>query len=74
MRPPKALVVVGGSAEDKVTYAFTYDGTVERSGESHGAPINDDGVTVDPDVDTISEDVSTAVSAVAATPTSSMAT
>lgn len=56
-RPPtnNALVIVGGSAEHKVTYAFTYDGTVERSGESHGAPIDDDGVTIDPDVDTISD-------------------
>ncbi|RJT00380.1 PGF-CTERM sorting domain-containing protein [Halococcus sp. IIIV-5B] len=50
-----SLVIVGGSAENKVTYAFTHDGTVERSGESHGAPIDDDAVTIDTDVDTVSD-------------------
>lgn len=48
------LVIVGGSPENKVSYEFTHEGGIERSGESHGAPIADRHVTVDPDVDTIS--------------------
>lgn len=55
---PKAsdsLVIVGGSPEDKVTYRVGYEGSVERSGESHGAPIEDRHVTVDPDVDDIGD-------------------
>lgn len=55
-----SLVIVGGSADNQVGYTFTYDGTVERSGTAHGAPIDDDAVTVDndaadPDADTIAD-------------------
>ncbi|WP_240145810.1 PGF-CTERM sorting domain-containing protein [Halococcus salsus] len=50
-----SLVIVGGTAENKVTYAFTHDGTVERSGESHGAPVANHTITVDPDVDTVTD-------------------
>ncbi|EMA52993.1 PGF-CTERM sorting domain-containing protein [Halococcus thailandensis] len=50
-----ALTIVGGSPEDKVSYRIGYEGTVERSGESHGAPIADRHVTVDPDVDEIGD-------------------
>ena len=51
----EALVIVGGSPENKVSYEFAYEGTVERSGESHGAPIEDRHVTVDRDVDEIGD-------------------
>ena len=47
------LVIIGGSPENKVPYEFTYEGDIERSGESHGAPIAGRHVTVDPDVDEI---------------------
>ncbi|WP_440717309.1 PPC domain-containing protein [Halococcus salifodinae] len=50
---PTSLVIIGGSPDDKVTYRVGFDGSVERSGASHGAPIDDDGVTVDRDVDEI---------------------
>ncbi|EMA48285.1 pre-peptidase [Halococcus morrhuae DSM 1307] len=50
-----ALTIVGGSPEDKVSYRIGYEGSVERSGESHGAPIADRHVTVDPDVDEIGD-------------------
>lgn len=55
-----ALVIVGGSPENQLDYTFTYDGDIERSGESHGAPIDDSGVTVDdatddPDADTVAD-------------------
>jgi|GEM_PF-3499079 len=50
---PDSLVIVGGGPENKVTYAFTYEGDIERSGRSHGAPIEDRHVTVDPDIDKI---------------------
>lgn len=50
-----ALVIVGGSPGNKVNYEFTYTGSVERSGESHGAPIAERHVTVDPDVDEITD-------------------
>ena len=53
-----ALVIVGGSPESKLDYTFTYEGDIKRSGESHGAPIDDSGVTIDdsaddPDADTV---------------------
>ncbi|MGN8212978.1 MULTISPECIES: hypothetical protein [Halococcus] len=48
------VVIIGGSPDDKVTYDFSVTGTIERRGESYGAPINDDGVTRDPDIDIIS--------------------
>ncbi|GAA0476597.1 PGF-CTERM sorting domain-containing protein [Halococcus dombrowskii] len=50
-----ALTIVGGSPEDKVSYRIGYEGNIERSGESHGAPIADRHVTVDPDVDEIGD-------------------
>ncbi|WP_160133258.1 hypothetical protein [Halococcus salsus] len=40
--------------EDKVTYQLTVSGSIERRGESYGAPIDDSGVTEDPDIDVIS--------------------
>lgn len=49
------LVIIGGSPESKVNYEFTYEGSVERSGKSHGAPIADRHVTIDPDVDEITD-------------------
>ncbi|WP_049997814.1 PPC domain-containing protein [Halococcus sediminicola] len=50
-----SLVIVGGSPENKVTYRVAYEGSIERSGESHGAPIEDRHVTVDRDVDEIGD-------------------
>ena len=55
-----ALVIVGGSPESKLDYTFTYEGDIERSGESHGSPIDDSGVTIDdstddPDADTVAD-------------------
>jgi PGF-CTERM protein len=47
------LVVLGGSPENKVTYRVGFEGSVERSGESHGAPIDDGAVTIDEDIDEI---------------------
>jgi len=37
-----------------VTYDFSVTGTIERRGQSYGAPIGYDGVTRDPDIDIIS--------------------
>jgi PGF-CTERM protein len=53
--PTNALVILGGSPENKVTYEFTFEGDIERSGLSHGAPIEDRHVTIDRDVDTIAD-------------------
>lgn len=50
---PRYIVLTGGSAEDKLTYELSVTGTIERRGQSYGAPIDDDGVTQDPDIDTI---------------------
>ncbi|EMA43127.1 pre-peptidase C-terminal domain-containing protein [Halococcus saccharolyticus] len=48
-----ALVIAGGRPENKVSYEVGFEGSAERSGESHGAPIEDRHVTVDEDVDEI---------------------
>ena len=49
----RSLVIIGGSPENKVSYEVGFEGSAERSGESHGAPIEDRHVTVDRDVDEI---------------------
>ena len=51
---PRYVVLTGGSPEDRVTYELSVTGTIERRGQSYGAPIDDDGVTQDPDIDIIS--------------------
>ncbi|EMA43126.1 PPC domain-containing protein [Halococcus saccharolyticus] len=51
----KSLVIIGGSPEDKVSYEVAFEGSAERSGESHGAPIEDRHVTVDEDIDGIED-------------------
>lgn len=50
------VVLIGGSPEDKATYEFSVTGTIERRGQSYGAPINDGAVTRDPDIDVIGDD------------------
>lgn len=51
---PKYVVIIGGEPDDKVNYRMTVSGSIERRGQSYGAPIGDDGVTQDPDLDIIS--------------------
>ncbi|WP_237561149.1 PGF-CTERM sorting domain-containing protein [Halococcus sediminicola] len=51
----RSLVIIGGSPENKVSYEVGFEGSAERSGESHGAPIEDRHVTVDRDVDEIGD-------------------
>lgn len=51
----RSLVIIGGSPEDKVSYEVAFEESAERSGESHGAPIEDRHVTVDRDVDEIGD-------------------
>ncbi|WP_195155974.1 hypothetical protein [Halococcus agarilyticus] len=50
------VVIIGGSPDDKVTYEFSVTGTIERRGQSYGAPIEDGSVTRDPDIDVIAAD------------------
>lgn len=50
----KYVVIIGGEPDDKVNYRMTVSGSIERRGESYGAPIDDDDVTEDPDLDIIS--------------------
>ena len=52
----KALVITGGSPENKVTYRVGFEGGVERSGASHGAPIDDEAVTIDEEIDEIGDE------------------
>ncbi|WP_435076168.1 hypothetical protein [Halococcus sp. AFM35] len=51
---PKYVVIVGGEPDDKVNYRMTVSGSIARRGQSYGAPIDDDAVTQDPDLDIIS--------------------
>lgn len=50
----KYVVIIGGEPDEKVNYRMTVTGSIERRGQSYGAPIDDSGVTQDPDLDIIS--------------------
>ena len=51
---PKYVVIVGGDPDEKVNYRMSVTGSIERRGQSYGAPIDDNDVTEDPDLDVIS--------------------
>ena len=51
---PKYVVIVGGDPDEKVNYRMSVTGSIERRGQSYGAPIDDADVTEDPDLDVIS--------------------
>lgn len=51
---PRYVVIVGGDPDEKVNYRMSVTGSIERRGQSYGAPIDDDDVTEDPDLDVIS--------------------
>lgn len=51
---PKYVVIVGGEPDEKVNYRMAVSGSIARRGQSYGAPIDDDAVTEDPDLDIIS--------------------
>ena len=50
---PKYVVIIGGDPDEKVNYRMVVSGTIERRGASYGAPIDDEDVTADPDIDII---------------------
>ncbi|WP_256686690.1 hypothetical protein [Halococcus qingdaonensis] len=50
----KHVVIIGGEPDEKVNYRMTVTGSIDRRGQSYGAPIDDSGVTQDPDLDIIS--------------------
>lgn len=47
-------MIIGGSPDDKVNYRLSVSGSIERRGQSYGAPIDDADVTMDPKLDIIS--------------------
>lgn len=49
----KYVVIIGGEPDEKVNYRMTVTGSIDRRGQSYGAPIDDSGVTQDPDLDII---------------------
>ena len=51
---PRYVVIVGGEPDEKVNYRMSVTGSIERRGQSYGAPIDDADVTEDPDLDVIS--------------------
>lgn len=51
---PRYVVIVGGDPDEKVNYRMSVTGSIERRGQSYGAPIDDADVTEDPDLDVIS--------------------